>query len=160
MPRIFMSNFKKSVILLIILIADQMSKFLVRSVADLSGGINVIGDFLRFVYVRNNGAAFSSFSGQRIFLIILPTLVIIGAIYAMNRYGRNSKLLQTAVLFIIAGGIGNLIDRIIYGYVTDMISFSIFPPVFNIADIAVSVGCGLLFIYVLFFEDRKAKSKK
>ena len=149
MPRIFMSNLKKSVILLTILIADQMSKFLVRSVADLSGGINVIGDFLKFVYVRNNGAAFSSFSGQRIFLIILPTLVIIGAIYAMNRYGRDSKLLQTAVLFIIAGGIG-----------TDMISFSIFPPVFNIADIAVSVGCGLLFIYVLFFEDRKAKSKK
>ena len=60
-------------------------------------------------------------------------------------------MFKVALLCIIAGGIGNLIDRFLFGYVTDMISFSIFPPVFNIADISVVCGCGLLIIYVLFF---------
>ena len=68
-------------------------------------------------------------------------------------------MFKVALLCIIAGGIGNLIDRFLLGYVTDMLSFSIFPPVFNIADIAVCLGCGILIVYVLFFmkDDKPEK---
>ena len=72
----------------------------------------------------------------------------------------EGAMFKVALLCIIAGGIGNLIDRFFLGYVTDMLSFSIFPPVFNIADIAVCLGCGILIIYVLFFmKDDKPKKE-
>jgi len=53
---------------------------------------------------------------------------------------------------IIAGGIGNLIDRMVFGWVTDMLDFSIFPPVFNVADIGVTLGCGMFVLYILMEE--------
>ena len=59
---------------------------------------------------------------------------------------------------VIAGGMGNLIDRIVFGFVTDMISLSFFPPVFNVADIAVTLGCVILIIYIAIFDSSKKKS--
>ena len=140
-------------ILLVIAIVsfDQLSKYAIRSLFNVNESVRVFGDFFELRYIQNDGAAFSSFAGKQAFLIAVSIIVIIGAAFFLRKLKSEGRLFRVALLCIIAGGIGNLIDRFLLGYVTDMISFSIFPPVFNIADISVVCGCGLLIIYVLFF---------
>ena len=121
--------------------------------------VSVIGDFFELRYIQNDGAAFSSFAGKQAFLIAVSIIAIIGAAFFLRKMKSEGAMFKVALLCIIAGGIGNLIDRFLLGYVTDMLSFSIFPPVFNIADIAVCLGCGILIVYVLFFmkDDKPEK---
>ena len=136
-------------ILLVIAIVtcDQLSKYAIRSLFSVNESVSVIGDFFELRYIQNDGAAFSSI------------IAIIGAAFFLRKMKSEGAMFKVALLCIIAGGIGNLIDRFLLGYVTDMLSFSIFPPVFNIADIAVCLGCGILIIYVLFFmkDDKPEK---
>lgn len=138
--------------------ADQLSKLLVRSQMYLGESVSIIGDFFRLTYIQNRGAAFSMFSDQKIILILIPLIVVITAIIILHRKKGAHFSLYLAWSMILAGGIGNLIDRIVLGYVTDMLDFSIFPPVFNIADIGVTAGCGVLVLYVLAGD--KMKSRK
>jgi len=133
-----------------IIVLDQLSKLAVRSSMSPGEHISVIGNFFRIAYFRNEGAAFSSLVGYRGLLIVLAVIATGAAIVFLVRYRGKSKLLDWSLALIIAGGIGNMIDRIALGYVTDMFSFSIFPPIFNVADIAITVGCFLLIIFVLF----------
>lgn len=150
---------KNFIIGIAIIIIDQLSKIIVRNDLAYRSGVNVIDGLLSFVYVENYGAAFSSFSGFRYALIILPILILVACGYAYVKYRKEHDLLNFAIILVIAGGIGNLIDRVVYGFVTDMISFSFFPPVFNVADIAVTLGCFLLFVYILFIH-KEGKAKK
>lgn len=136
--------------IVVIIVLDQISKYAVRSSMSPGDSISVIGNFFRITYFRNEGAAFSSFLGQRGFLIAFSSIMTVAAFVFLMMYKGKSRLLDWSLVLIIAGGIGNLIDRIAFGYVTDMISFSIFPPIFNVADIAITVGCGLMIIFVLF----------
>lgn len=137
---------------IIVIALDQFTKYLVRGM-ESDEVIHVIGDFLRIVHVENSGAAFGLFEGSRRFLLIFPAVIIAGAVYLIFRdlgselKGRLSKV---SLALVASGGIGNMIDRFLYGHVTDMISFSIFPPVFNVADIAVTCGCGLLIFCLIF----------
>ena len=142
----------------LLVIADQLCKLLVRTRMYLGESVSVVGDFFRLTYIQNRGAAFSMFSGQKVILILIPLLVVIAAIVILHRKKGEHISLYLAWSMILAGGIGNLIDRIALGYVTDMLDFSIFPPVFNIADIGVTVGCGVLVLYVLAGD--KLKSRK
>ena len=148
-------------ILLVIAIVtcDQLSKYAIRSLLSVNESVNVIGDFFELRYIQNDGAAFSSFAGKQAFLIAVSIIAIIGAAFFLRKMKSEGAMFKVALLCIIAGGIGNLIDRFLLGYVTDMLSFSIFPPVFNIADIAVCLGCGILIVYVLFFmkDDKPGK---
>lgn len=114
--------------------------------------ISIIGDFFRLTHIENRGAAFSILEEQRLFLILMPIIAIVVAAWYLMRHKDEHWSMHASIIMIIAGGIGNLIDRIGFGKVTDMFDFSIFPPVFNVADIAVTLGCGLLIIYVLFGE--------
>lgn len=148
-------------ILLVIAIVtcDQLSKYAIRSLFSVNESVSVIGDFFELRYIQNDGAAFSSFAGKQAFLIAVSIIAIIGAAFFLRKMKSEGTMFKVALLCIIAGGIGNLIDRFLLGYVTDMLSFSIFPPVFNIADIAVCLGCGILIVYVLFFmkDDKSEK---
>ena len=149
-------------ILLVIAIVtfDQLSKYAIRSLFSVNESVSVIGDFFELRYIQNDGAAFSSFAGKQAFLIAVSIIAIIGAAFFLRKMKSEGAMFKVALLCIIAGGIGNLIDRFFLGYVTDMLSFSIFPPVFNIADIAVCLGCVFLIIYVLFFmKDDKPKKE-
>lgn len=137
---------------------DQLVKIIIRSTMTVGQSISVIGDFFTLTYIKNSGAAFSMLSGQRILLIVVPLIAIIGCTIYIFKNEYISKVLSAALLMIIAGGAGNLIDRILFGPVTDMFKLSVFPPVFNIADISVTFGCILLIVYVLFEE--KLKDKK
>lgn len=148
------------ILLVIAIVAcDQLSKYAIRSLFNVNESVSVIGDFFELRYIQNDGAAFSSFAGKQAFLIAVSIIAIIGAAFFLRKMKSEGAMFKVALLCIIAGGIGNLIDRLLLGYVTDMLSFSIFPPVFNIADIAVCLGCGILIVYVLFFmkDDKPGK---
>ncbi|MCH5304537.1 MAG: signal peptidase II, partial [Ruminococcus sp.] len=119
----------------------------------------VIPGFFSLVYVENKGAAFGMLSNARWVFIIFTLAVIIFLIAFLFKKKPTSKLLNTALILIIGGGIGNLIDRIFYGYVVDYLSISFFPPVCNFADYCVTVGAVILVIYLLFFSDYLKKDK-
>ena len=141
-----------------ILLLDQITKLIVRSNMAVGESISVLGDFFRLTFVKNTGAAFSMLSGERAFLIALPLVIVAGALWYFSKHPGKHPLFYIAWTMILAGGIGNLIDRAVFGWVTDMLDFSIFPPVFNVADIGVTVGCGLFMIYILM-EERFQKNE-
>ena len=144
-------------LILVILLVDFYTKYIVRNDVRFIKGVPIIPNLLSLIYVKNEGAAFSMLSGYRIALIIISSLAIILGIYAITRLYRNNKIIFLAVSMVIAGGIGNLIDRIFFGFVTDMISLSFFPPVFNVADISVTLGCIILIIYIIAFDSSNEK---
>lgn len=135
-----------------IIIVDQISKLIIRASMNVGESIQILGDFFRITYIRNNGAAFSMLSGERLILVAIPIIVVLGALWYFRKQKEKHWTFYTAWSMIIAGGIGNLIDRIIFGWVTDMFDFSFFPPVFNIADIGVTLGCALFVFYTLAEE--------
>ncbi len=121
--------------------------------------IPVIEDVFHLTFVQNRGAAFSMWQEQWIILIGLPLVVIaIGFVIIFLMRKKWDKVMLTAIAFICGGGLGNLIDRMSLGYVVDMFDFRVFP-VFNIADIFICVGCGLMILDVLLVE-RKNNSNE
>ncbi len=149
-------------ILLVLVVAlDQAVKALVQSHFALYQSVPVIEGIFHLTYIQNTGAAFSVLEGKQLFLILLTATVSAFLVFyiAKNRQSAN-RFLLLALSLIAAGGIGNLIDRIRFGYVVDFFDFSIVPfPVFNIADIAVTTGCGLLVIYMFVIEPKLNKKK-
>ncbi len=151
-------------IIIVLVAADQLLKLLVvRSMQPLDIiPLLHIGetDILRLRYVQNSGAAFSSFSGKKWLLIIFTSLMILLFLGCLLKWYRRSRLFTASCLLIIAGGFGNLIDRIFRnGLVVDYIDVKCINfPVFNFADCCVVVGTILLGIYLLF-GDRIGKQK-
>ena len=142
-----------------ILVLDQIVKKIVTAFMALHESIPVISQTFHITYIQNRGAAFSLMEGSRVFLILLPACLILAAMVYMIKHRKTAhRLLLTALTFIIGGGLGNMIDRAYFGYVVDYLDFRVFP-VFNIADIFVCLGCGLLVIYIIFI-DGKASVKK
>lgn len=134
---------------------DQIIKKAVVSTMALYETIPVIQDVFHITYIHNTGAAFSMMDGMRIVLIMLPLVLVCAAlIYMFIKRKTGHPLLMTSVALIAGGGIGNLIDRISMGFVVDYLDFRVFP-IFNMADICVCVGCGLLILYILFIDGRK-----
>lgn len=121
--------------------------------------IPIIENVFHFTYVQNTGAAFSMWQEQWVVLVLLP-LVVIAAGFVLMILKRNKwdKLMLIAIAFICGGGLGNLIDRMTLGYVVDLFDFRVFP-VFNIADIFICVGCGLMILDVLFFERKNGNNE-
>jgi len=153
-----MKKAKYGVILLIIII-DQAVKAAVRNSFDVGESRDVLGDIFSLTYVQNTGAAFSMLTGMKWLLIIGPIPVILFGIWYMEKHKDQHWTLYAAVSLTVGGGISNIIDRLVLGYVTDMFDFH-FWPVFNVADIAICVGCGILVIYVLKFYEDKTNSEK
>ena len=113
--------------------------------------IPVIPDFFYLTYVRNTGAAFGILQNQRVLLSVLVILIIAAGLYfILSGYVKERFIIWTGAI-ILAGGAGNLIDRITRGYVIDYLDFSVLFnfPVFNFADCCVVVGTILLVIYLL-----------
>ena len=137
-----------------LLIIDQITKFAVRSRMEIGETLPVFRGVLDFTYVQNRGAAFSLFQNSQLITVILPVITMVaGVIFLLHLRKKKEKLAELGVLLIISGGIGNLIDRTVMGFVTDMISVGNFP-VFNVADICVTVGCVILILWVII-GDRK-----
>jgi signal peptidase II len=139
---------------------DQAIKMLVTTNLKLNEQVNVINGFFKLFYIQNNGAAFGMLQNQ-IWLFVLVTLCISAfIIVALFRYQNHEFFSYAASILIVGGGIGNLIDRVVRGYVIDYISISFFPWIFNFADCCVTVGTVFLIIHILFFTERDGKSEK
>lgn len=144
---------------------DQLTKILIDANMQLHDSVSLIafGDtqVLNLTYERNTGAAFSILEGKQIFLVIITAIVIVGMIWFMLS-GRTKKPQYIwCMSLIVAGGIGNLIDRIIRGSVVDFIDFKIIKfAVFNFADICAVVGSIGLLLFVIIEEIKESKKKK
>ncbi len=152
---------KKSFLLsIIVIILDQIIKYFINN--NLTSNIVIIGDFFSITKAHNTGAAFSIFSNQRIFLIIVSLLILIILCKLIKDYKLNKRNI-IAFALLIGGLIGNLIDRIFLGYVIDYLSFEFGNysfPIFNLADTCIVIGVGLLFIATMKKEDRNENSSK
>lgn len=139
-------------IVVAVIVFDRVVKHLVVANLELWETVPVIENVFHITYVQNRGAAFSMWEEQWIILQALPLLVIAVGL-ALLFFKRKSwdRLMLTAIAFICGGGLGNLFDRMSIGYVVDLFDFRVFP-VFNIADIFICIGCGLMILDILFFE--------
>lgn len=138
----------------VLVLIDQISKYLIR-IKLFEESISIIPNFLKFTYVENRGALFGIGQNSTFIFILLNLIIIIGiVIFYIKQRLKLSKIEKVSVAFVLSGGIGNLIDRILFGFVTDFLDISPFFswPVFNFADIFVVVGCILLCISLLFGE--------
>lgn len=154
----------------IILLFDLLSKyFITKKLPNTGDGVDVIPGFINFIYVQNTGAAWGMLAGRPVFLIIISLIIL--AVYLWFYYLRLKKLKnKTSIILsisvgLIAGGcIGNLVDRIAFGYVRDFINFQFIDfPVFNVADISLTIGIIIMIIYFVFIyskEDRKIAMSK
>lgn len=140
--------------ILLIVIIDQATKYIAKLNLASIDGINLIPGYLSFTYLENRGAAFGIFKDKKIILVGLTSLVIIFMFYYLIRNKELNKYVKISFILIIGGAIGNLIDRVIYGYVVDYIHFYIKDvfnwPVFNFADICVVCGTILLAVNLVF----------
>lgn len=112
-------------------------------------------------YLENRGAIFGSMQDQRWFLIGFTSLVLIIGFVVLFKYMKRSKVLSLAITLFLAGGIGNLIDRVRLSYVVDMFEFKFMNfAIFNVADICVTLAFVLLVIYAVFIDPKIEKAKK
>lgn len=140
-----------SVLTLILIIADQYTKHLAVRFIKPVGSVEVIKNILRFSYVENRGAAFGMLRDARWVFITVTVISVAAIVWWMVFRRPESRLLRVSLLLILSGALGNLIDRVMLGYVTDMIDVAFIDfPVFNFADCCVVVGAVLFAIYVLF----------
>lgn len=141
------------IIFILALILDRATKqFAVSKLAGRSA-VNVIGEVFQFVYIENAGAAFGMMQNKRVLFYIITALVAAAILYFIIKMPSDSRYTGLGVVlsFILAGAIGNFIDRAWHHYVVDFIYFSpIDFPVFNVADIYVTLGCIAFVIMVIF----------
>ena len=138
----------------VIVLIDQATKFLASHFIS-SSGITLIKKVLYFTYVKNYGVAFNMLDNKR-FIIILISIILLSLIYGYMKSIKNNKRNLLAFGFVYGGIIGNLIDRVILGYVRDFIDFKIINfdyPVFNVADSFIVIGVILIIIAIFRKED-------
>lgn len=148
------------ILVLVILPLDQLSKLWVAANVSPFKPIEVIDGFFSITHARNSGAALGLLQGLPPLVFILLTLVALGFIYSFYRQVGPEDLLQGSSLgLILAGAIGNLIDRVAYGEVVDFLHFNlglfIFPD-FNFADSAIVIGVGLLLLDLVATETEES----
>lgn len=144
-----------------LIVADQIIKQLIAFFVQPVGVMEVIPGFIRFNYVENTGAAFSMLSGMRVVLIIVTAVVLAGVAYILIARRPKGALRYLGLVFIFAGGVGNLIDRIANGYVVDYLEFEFVRfAIFNFADILVTFGFVMLILSFIIEEYKNYKAKK
>ena len=144
----------------LILVLDRITKIWAVKVLDGKGVVDFIKGFVNLIYVENTGVAFGMLS-DKLYVMLPITVVVIGIcifVYLKNK-GEN-KVFDYAMLLIVTGAIGNVMDKLTRGFVVDFLNFEFMDfPVFNVADISVCTGAGLLIIYILFCSDKKKEAE-
>ncbi len=160
----------------IVFLLDQISKWIIKQTMTLHESVSVLGDFFRITYIENPGMAFGIRFGDNLFFTVFAvaaSLVIL--VYLFKMKGEHIAT-RIAMATILGGALGNLSDRIARGSVLDFLDFEFFNihipdfqilfidfpgyrlnrwPIFNVADIAVTVGMIILFLFVLFEPEKK-----
>lgn len=136
------------IIIISVLFLDQLTKYLAIKFLQLNTPVGLIKNFLYLTLVHNRGAAFGMFKNQ-LLLFILISVFAIGLIFYYLRNKNHSLFTGLALSLILAGAIGNLIDRLRFGFVIDFLDLRVWP-VFNLADSAITIAAVLLFWELLF----------
>jgi len=131
------------------IIVDQASKALARSNLDPQKSIDIIKDVLSLNLVKNTGAAFGLFQGQSTMLQLIAVALVVMILFYILFYRPTSFIIRVALGLIVAGSIGNLIDRALFKQVTDFIDLQVWP-VFNLADSSIVIGASFLMLKSLF----------
>ena len=141
-----------------VVVIDRLTKNFFTSILSLRESLPIIRDYFHMTLVHNTGIAFGLFKNQGIVFIIIPVIAIILLAYNIYYYKNNdenlSRLYIVAFSLILGGAIGNLIDRILFGYVIDFIDLKVWP-VFNLADSAITIGA--LVIALKYIPSAKIK---
>ena len=148
---------------LVIVIIDQISKYIIRSTMELHETIPVVNNFFNLTYVSNDGIAFGINFPGGIYLFTIASFILTVFLIVYLWYERKSNIiLRISLALIIAGAIGNFIDRAMYKEVVDMFDFIFWGYhwyIFNVADSAVTVGMILYLIYSFFIQPKKQTTK-
>jgi len=145
------------IIALVIIALDQLTKYLVKTNMELGESIPLIQDVFHLTSHRNMGAAFGILQNQRIFFILITIAVVIGIVIAMKRIGQTQPRTTLALSLVLGGAIGNFIDRASTGQVVDFLHFILINfPIFNVADMAITIGVGLM-LFDLLLDTKRAR---
>ena len=145
----------------LLVVADQLIKLWAVSSLEPVGSITVIKNVFSLTYVENTGAAWGMMAGAKWYLILMPIIIIVAVLAFLFIKKLKNPLLLWACALIISGGVGNLIDRVFRGFVVDYIHATFIDfPVFNLADCCITIGAGLLILYVILSEIKERKEKK
>lgn len=148
---------------LLLIVIDQIVKILVINKMALQQSIIVINNFFNITYVRNTGAAWSILSGNVLLLIMISVLALVTIYYYLIKDKDLNKIDIVSYSMLIGGIIGNLIDRIVHGYVIDYLDFKIFNynfPIFNIADTLIVISIIIIGISLIVGEYREQNRNK
>ncbi len=144
----------------VLVVVDQAVKFLVRANIPLGESIPFLPYVMDLTYVQNTGAAFSILRDHTWLLTLVSAVLVVVIAWLVFRRYITGRLGLLAATLVLAGGVGNLIDRVALGYVTDMFQTTFMDfAVFNVADSCLTVGVILLVVYVLFFYDKLHKKE-
>lgn len=149
------------IIAIILAAADQIIKYFVVSGMSVGETAFSVLNIFDITYLQNRGAAFSILSGRLSLLSLISVVFCVGAVIYWIRKKPEHPLLKTALVMMFSGALGNGIDRIFRGFVVDYISASFVSfPVFNLADICITVGAAFLAVYFIWFdkEDKNAEN--
>ncbi len=137
-------------------ILDQLTKWLAVEFLLPIDTFPIIKDALHLTYHENTGAAFGILKDNRWVFLVISTVAIVALLGYLIKFPPKNKWLGVGLSFIVGGGIGNMIDRVLLGYVVDFIDFRLINfAIFNVADSFVCVGAVLMMIYIIFFYDDK-----
>ncbi|MBQ7284386.1 MAG: signal peptidase II [Oscillospiraceae bacterium] len=151
-----------NILIVAVLVAlDQLFKHLATQFLSSAAPVTIIPNILGLNYVHNYGAGFSILSGKVIFLIIVTSLALVAIALAILMHKFENRFDEFCFVLILAGGIGNLIDRSLNGFVVDYLEFLFIDfPVFNFADILICCGVGLFMVYTIATEFFLKKKKE
>ena len=157
MQAIFMAIFAALVV-----VADQITKYLTVANIPLHGDVSFIPGFLGFTYYQNRGAAFSSLQGQQWLFALLFVALTVAVIWEYRKKALPFTTFERwCIAAVWAGGLGNMIDRIRLGYVVDMIETQFMNfPIFNVADCVITCGCFALLFHLVFCNRQFWKDEK
>lgn len=149
-----------STFIIILIALDQLTKFLIVKFLEVGESIKVISNFLYITSHRNQGAAWGILQGKMwlFYIVTIVVLVILFMFFKNEGYGRPD--VQLGLSLLIAGSIGNFIDRLFRGEVVDFVDTYIFSynfPIFNVADAALTIGV-IVLIIVILFEGKEEKA--
>lgn len=140
-------------IILAVFFADRAAKDWV--LGSLYGGSLRVFSFFHLTYAENTGVAFGMFKDSNAFFMVFSTMLLGVLLFLRRRIERHGRIAAAGLALVLGGALGNLYDRIAYGYVVDFFDFSFFPAIFNVADSAITVGAILM---ALGIKDEKTKA--
>ena len=152
------------IVIAAVVLLDQFTKQLAVHFLDRSEPFDIIDGVFRFSYVENRGAAFGMLDDKRWIFMIVSSVAIVALLVYLIRFAPKSRPFRIGLSLIVGGGIGNMIDRVAYGYVVDFIDFCAFPKlwmwVFNVADACVCIGAAMVALYLIADIIKESKKEK